>query len=85
MHRATPQFWRLYDQLPEEARRLADRSFSLLKKNPRHPSLHFKKLGRHWSVRIGRAHRALAVPDGTDFTWVWIGRHADYDELLKRR
>ena len=85
MHRPTPESWRLYDGLPDEVRGNAERSFSLLKRDPRHPSLHFKRVGKHWSVRIGRTYRALAVPDGVDFIWVWIGHHAEYDGLLRRR
>lgn len=34
---------------------------ALLKCNPRHPSLHFKKVGRFWSVRVGLHHRAIGV------------------------
>ena len=83
MHRATPQFWRLYDQLPEEARSLADRSFSLLKKNPRHPSLHFKKVRTDlWSVRIGLAYRALAAEEQGVLIWFWIGPHDEYERIL---
>jgi hypothetical protein len=33
----------------------------LLKENPRHPSLHLKKVGRFWSARVGSRYRALAV------------------------
>ena len=51
--------------------------------NPRHPSLRFKKIGGLWSVRAGFAHRALAVEDGSDFIWVWIGDHDDYERLIR--
>ncbi|CDI00961.1 hypothetical protein BN873_10217 [Candidatus Competibacter denitrificans Run_A_D11] len=34
--------------------------------DPLHPSLHFKKVGKLWSVRVGSTHRALAVEDGDD-------------------
>jgi len=44
---------------------VADQSFALLQRNPRHPSLHFKKTGKLWSARVGIHHRALAVPDPT--------------------
>ena len=81
-HRATRRFWELYATLPKEKRQLADKSFALLKADPAHPSLHFKKVGKFWSARIGIAHRALAVPDGEDFTWVWIGLHDEYDRLI---
>jgi hypothetical protein len=56
----------LYGALPEEVRALADKNYLLLKSNPRHPSLHFKRLGRLWSVRVGARYRALGteVEDG---------------------
>jgi hypothetical protein len=84
-HRATPRFWSCYRRLPEEVQRLADRDFDLFKNDRRHPSLHFKKTGALWSVRVGLHHRALAVEDGEDLLWVWIGTHADYDRLLQHR
>jgi hypothetical protein len=51
-HYASPKFWTLYEALPAEIRQLADKNYQLLKQDPRHPSLHFKKLGAHW-VWIG--------------------------------
>ena len=72
-------------QLPEDVRRLADRSFALLRKNPNHPSLRFKKVGLFWSARVGLGCRALALQDGRDFVWVWIGRHDDYDKMVSKR
>lgn len=83
-HRATPRFWRAYRGLPRKVRELADRSYQLLKDNPSHPSLHFKKIGRFWSVRVGLHHRAIAVEATADLVWFWIGSHADYDKLLAK-
>jgi hypothetical protein len=57
--------------------------FQLLKDNPRHPSLQFKKLGHHWSARVGLHYRAIAVEDGSGYVWVWIGTHAEYDKLIE--
>jgi len=51
--------------------------------NSTHPSLHFKKVGGLWSARVNREIRALAVPDGGDFIWFWIGDHREYDRLIK--
>ena len=84
-HRTTPRFWEHYRRLPTDVRDLADKNFPLLQSNPRHPSLQFKKVGKVWSVRVGLAHRALAVEDGEDFLWGWIGSHDDYDRLLRGR
>jgi hypothetical protein len=60
----------------------ADRAFVLLKDDPRHPSLHFKKVGRFWSVRVGLHWRAVGVdaPDGV--LWFWIGAHSEYDNVI---
>jgi hypothetical protein len=85
-HRATPRFWACYRQLPEEIRNLADRDYQLLCHDPRHPSLHFKRVDRElWSIRVGLHYRAFAIEDGQDFTWVWVGTHAEYDGLIHRR
>ncbi|HZP77461.1 MAG TPA: hypothetical protein VFB45_15060 [Pseudolabrys sp.] len=82
-HFASPAFWEAYAKLPDNVRTLADKNYELLKQNPYHPSLHFKKIGRFWSVRVGLRYRALAVETGDDLLWFWIGTHADYDALLK--
>ncbi len=83
MHRATPRFWRRFDQLPVPIQNIARRNFRLLSENPRHPSLRFKKTGDFWSVRVGLDYRALAVEDDGNFIWVWIGNHGEYDRLLE--
>jgi hypothetical protein len=45
-HVASQKFWAAYDRLPEQVRELADKNYALLKQNPQHPSLQFKKIGR---------------------------------------
>jgi hypothetical protein len=71
--------------LPQDVRQLADRSYALLKTNPSHPSLHFKKVGKFWSARVGLYYRAVAADAGDDLVWFWIGSHADYDKLLGQK
>ena len=82
IHFASPQFWRHYHQLSAEVRALADKNFQLLKADPRHPSLRFKRIGKLWSVRVGAHHRALGLDKPEGVVWFWIGSHADYDKLL---
>ena len=82
MHHTTPRFWDRFNKLPDQSQKLARKNFELLKQNPKHPSLHFKKVGQFWSARIGLSHRALAIEDGDDFVWVWIGDHDEYDRLV---
>ncbi len=81
-HHASPDFWSRYRALPAEVQRLADKSFTLLNADSRHPSLHLKKIGRFWSARVGLHYRAVAVeaPDG--LLWFWIGTHAEYDKIV---
>ena len=59
-HFTAPSFWELY-KLPEPIQELADKNYKLLKTNPRHPSLHLKKMGKYWSVRVGLKYRAVNV------------------------
>jgi hypothetical protein len=68
--------------LPPHVQNLADQAYARLKQDPRHPSLHFKKIGRFWSARIGVHHRALDIETVDALIWFWIGAHADYDRLL---
>jgi len=85
MHRTTDRFWDSFERLPEGLQKLARENFELLKTNPLHPSLHFKKVGQFWSARIALNYRALAVEDGSDFVWVWIGPHDEYRQLIRKQ
>lgn len=86
-HRATEGFWRAYQSLPLEIRNHADKQFALLKSNPQHPSLQFKKVGESrghevWSARVTLSYRTLAVKRSDRFLWFWIGDHESYEELI---
>ena len=81
-HYASPKFWELYRALPGDIRELADKNYQLLKSNPRYPSLHFKRIGELWSVRVGQHYRALGVDVEDGIYWIWIGTHADYDKIV---
>ena len=81
-HRTVASFWREYNALPQEVRELADKNYALLKSDPRHASLRFKKIDQVWSVRIGNHYRALATELSDGFYWFWIGPHSDYDHRL---
>jgi hypothetical protein len=70
--------------LPEEIRRQADKQFEVLKRDPAHPSLRFKKVGRYWSARVNLEIRVLAVEDDSDLVWFWIGDHKEYERIIKR-
>jgi hypothetical protein len=81
-HYASSKFWALYDALPPEVRAVADKNYELLRANPKHPSLHFKRIGNLWSVRAGIHHRALGVDVPGGIMWIWIGTHGEYDKII---
>jgi hypothetical protein len=82
-HFANPDFWRAYGTLPDDVRIMADKNYALLKSDPYHPSLHFKKVGNYWSARVGRRYRALAIEGDDGLVWFWIGAHGAYDKMVK--
>jgi len=45
--------------MPVEVQAITDQNYALLKDNPRHPSLPFKKIGPVWSARVGEKYRVL--------------------------
>ena len=81
--RATPEFWKLYRDLPAEVRSLARKNYQLWREQPFRPSLKFKKIGREkWSVRVGIHYRAVCKFERDIFVWAWIGTHGEYDRLV---
>jgi len=75
----------LLQATPDGVQKLADANFALLKQDPHHPSLHFKKASRFWSARVGIHFRAVAVEKGPDLVWFWIGRHDEYESIIEGR
>ncbi len=77
----------LFRQLPSSVRVEARKSYRLWKKNPRHPSLYFKRAHTKdavYSVRISRGYRALGLLEDETIAWFWVGFHADYDKILRQ-
>ena len=72
---ALGSFWNCYGELPGHVQKLADKNFALLKANPQHPSLGFKKKGGVYTVEVGRSSRAIARERNGEYYWFWIGTH----------
>jgi hypothetical protein len=56
------------------------------KENPRHPSLHFKRVDDKepiYSARVSDDYRVLGILEGDTMVWYWIGSHDEYERLLK--
>jgi hypothetical protein len=68
-HHASPEFWQSYRSLPGSIQRLADRCYEQLKRDARHPSLHFKKVGRFYSARVGIHYRAVGIEASDGIAW----------------
>lgn len=78
---ALASFWKCYKQLPQHAQKLADKNFALLKANPKHPSLGFKRKGAVYTVEVGRSYRAIARERHGEYYWFWIGTHESYNNF----
>jgi hypothetical protein len=79
----TKHFWARFDRLPGNITTLARKQFRLWKKDPFHPSLHFKEVVTDlWSVRVNVEYRALARRKGAMVVWFWIGHHGEYEKLI---
>ena len=88
IHLAYADFWDDYRALPPDIRASADKQFALLKTNPNHGSLQFKKIGVRagreiWSARVTLKYRALAFKDQNEYVWFWVGAYDSYDALIK--
>lgn len=86
----THDFRRLFLKLPQRVKETARKNYQLWKNNPFHPSLEFKQINAKdnlWSVRVGIGWRALGVMKTKEdkIVWFWIGSHAEYDNLLKKK
>ncbi len=82
----TKDFRTLLAALPLNIQRRARDAYKLFRVNSSHPSLHFKPVhtktkSTFYSVRIGIHYRALALREGDELIWFWIGSHGDYDTL----
>jgi hypothetical protein len=86
--RTTAQFRKAFSELPTHVQDRARRAYRRFLTDPNDLSLQFKRVHTKdpiYSARVSLGYRALAVLDGDDLIWFWIGSHADYDKLLTRR
>lgn len=79
--RGTVSFSEAFRKLPPEIRERTRRAYKEWRTNP--SARRFKRVGEDVSVRIDRNYRALGYFEGDTVYWYWVGRHDDYDRLLK--
>jgi hypothetical protein len=84
--RRTTQFLELYRVLPQEIQATARKVYQIFRENPAHPGLRLERLRsdpRAWAVRITRDYRAIALRNGDDWLWLWIGTHKEFDRKFR--
>jgi hypothetical protein len=77
-----PDFWERYNRLAPAVQARARKQYGLWQENHWHPSLHFKRVGPYWSVRVDDNHRALGIEKDGTMLWFFIGRHSDYEQHI---
>ncbi len=76
-------FRKRFEKLSPAIQEAAVERYRLWRRDPWDASLHFKKVGDYWSVRIGDGFRALATRDGDRVNWFWIGAHDEYRRMIR--
>jgi hypothetical protein len=80
--RGTRLFWELYRGLPRDIQAAARVAYRRFRENPAHPSLRLERLRsdpRAWAVRLTLNYRAVALRQGEDWIWIWVGNHHEFD------
>jgi hypothetical protein len=73
--------------LPDGIQKRARAAYERFRENPQHPGLEFKKVHRNrpvYSARINDDYRVVGIMDGEDIVWFWVGKHEEYERLLKQ-
>jgi hypothetical protein len=84
--RTVGRFWELYNNLPPDVQRKADKAYRLWRASPSARGLHFRRVSKSepiYSVRIGRDYRAVGLLEGNTVHWFFIGSHDEYDRVLR--
>jgi hypothetical protein len=82
----TRQFWKLYRNLPLDVQWRARKAYQIWRTNPYYPALHFKRVDDQepiYSARVSDGYRVLGELQGDTIVWFWIGKHEEYERMLK--
>ena len=74
-------------KLPKNIRARARAAYRRFRTDPHHSSLHFKKVHRTrlvYSARINNDYRVVGTMEGNEIVWFWVGKHEEYERLLKQ-
>ena len=82
----TKAFRQLLLDLPKVQKRQSQSAYRQFKADPYHPSLNFKRVHSKrlmYSVRISKNYRAVGILSENEIVWFWIGKHSEYEKILK--
>jgi len=85
--RTTKRFRQALAALPTAIRNQAATAYQRFRNNPHHQGLRFKKVHPSepiYSVRINVDYRAVGILRDDVILWFWIGKHEEYEQLLKQ-
>jgi len=83
-----PSFWKAYEKLSKDVKEKVKKSYEIWRRNPFHPSLHFKCINQEenvWSLRVSRGYRALCLFEKDSAVWFWIGSHNEYEKFIRKK
>jgi hypothetical protein len=84
--RRTRKFRDALAALPSNIRKQAAEAYRRFRVDPKHPGLHFKKVHPTrpvYSARINEDYRVVGEMRSNGIVWFWIGKHEEYDRLLR--
>ena len=80
----TEQFEEAYDRLTSAEKRSVRKCLLLLGENPKHPSLHVKKMGGTRGIWEGRASKRLRMTFEMAGGTIFMRNVGEHDRVLKR-
>jgi mRNA-degrading endonuclease RelE of RelBE toxin-antitoxin system len=78
-----PEFLPQYDELPKDIKKKFKKQISLLKENPKHPSLKIHKLegSEFWEFYVDDFYRCVFQREGNIYKLYFVGTHKLIDRF----
>jgi mRNA-degrading endonuclease RelE of RelBE toxin-antitoxin system len=78
-----PEFLPQYDELPKDIKKKFKKQISLLKENPKHPSLKIHKIegSEFWEFYVDAFYRCVFQQEGNIYKLYFVGTHKLIDRF----
>ena len=78
-----PEFLPQYDELPKDIKKKFKKQISLLKENPKHPSLKIHKIegSEFWEFYVDDFYRCVFQQEGNIYKLYFVGTHKLIDRF----